>query len=79
MHRKNLLLVRTQLGLVQVKWDKTYEESNSAANSNGRKFLCNSKGLDLINLLVKYYLPLAHFNKVIKLLKFKSAVNLQCF
>ena len=29
--------------------------------------------------MVKYYEPLAHFNIVIKLLKFKSAVNLQCF
>ena len=58
---------------------KTDEESNSAANSNVRKFLYNSKGLDVISLLVKYYVPLAHFNKVIKLLKFKSAVNLQCF
>ena len=54
-------------------------ESNSAANSNRRKFLYNSKGLDVIILLIKYYVPLAHFNKVIKLLKFKSAVNLQCF
>ena len=57
----------------------TLEESYLAANSNGRKFLYNSKGLDVISLLVKYYVPLAHFNKVIKLLKFKSAVNLQCF
>ena len=55
----------------------TYEESYLAANSNTRKFLCNSKGLDVISLLVKYYVPLAHFNKVIKFLKFKSAVNLQ--
>ena len=39
-------------------------------------FLYNSKDLDVISLLVKYYVPLAHFNKVIKLLKFKSAVNL---
>ena len=54
----------------------TNEESNSVANSNGRKFLYNSKGLDVISLLVKYYVPLAHFNKVIKLLKFTSAVNL---
>ena len=38
--------------------------------------LYNSKGLDVISLLVKYYVPLEHFNKVIKLLKFKSAVNL---
>ena len=57
----------------------THEGSYLAANSNGRKFLYNSKGLDVISLLVKYYVPLAHFNKVIKLLKFKSAVNLQCF
>ena len=33
---------------------KSQEESNSAANSNGRKFLYNSKGLDVISLLVKY-------------------------
>ena len=57
----------------------TYEESYSAANSIGRKFLYNSKGLDVISLLVKYYVPLAHINKVIKLLKLKSALNLQCF
>ena len=35
-----------------------------------QKFLYNSRGLDVISLLVKYYLPLAHINKVIKLLKF---------
>ena len=57
----------------------TYEERNSTANSSGRKFLYNSKGLDVISLPVKYYVPLAHINKVIKLLKFKSAMNLQCF
>ena len=57
----------------------SHEESNLAANSNGRKFLYCSKGLDVISLLVKILVPLAHFNKVIKLLKFKSAVNLQCF
>ena len=45
---------------------RTYEGSYLAANSNGRKFLYNSKGLDVISLLVKYYVPLAHFNKVIK-------------
>ena len=61
-----------------VEW-LTNEGSYLAANSNGRKFLYNSKGLDVINLLVKYYVLLAHFNKVIKLIKFKSAVNLQCF
>ena len=44
-----------------------------------RKFLDNSKGLDVISLLVKYYWPLTHINKVIELLKFKSAMNLQCF
>ena len=60
--------------MVQVK--STDEESNSAANLNGRKFLYNSKGLDVIRLLVKYYVSLSHFNKVIKLLKFKSAVFL---
>ena len=57
-----------------IKWgrrehDSTNEKSNSAANSNGRKFLYNSKGLDVISLLVKYYLPLAIFNNVIKLFK----------
>ena len=51
------------------------EESNTAAYSNGRKFLYNSKGLDIISLLVKYYVPFAHINKVIKLLKFNSAMN----
>ena len=53
----------------------------SAANWIGRKFLykCNSRGLDVTSLLVKYYMPLVHINKVIKLLKFKSAMNLQCF
>ena len=40
---------------------------------NGRKVLYNSKCLDVFSLLVKYYVPLAHFNKVIKLL----SVNLQ--
>ena len=38
------------------------DESNSTANSSGRKFLYNSKGLDVISLLVKYYLPMAHIN-----------------
>ena len=42
-------------------------------------FLYNSRGSDVISLLVKYYVPLAHINKVIKFLKFKSAMNLQCF
>ena len=49
------------------------EEGNSTVCSNGRKFLDNSKGLDVISLLVKYYLPLAHINKVIKFLNFKYA------
>ena len=31
------------------------------------------------NLFVQYYVRMANFNKVIKLLKFKSAANLQCF
>ena len=57
----------------------TDEGSYSAANSIGRKFLYNSRGLDVISLLVKYYVPLAHINKVIKFLKFKSAMNLQCW
>ena len=55
------------------------EKSYLAANLNGRQFLYNSHGLDVLNLLVKYFVPLTHINKVIKLLKFKSAVNLQCF
>ena len=33
----------------------TYEGSYSAANSIGRKFLYDSRGLDVISLLVKYY------------------------
>ena len=57
----------------------TYEENNSTAHSSGRKFLDNSKGLEVISLLVKYYMPLAHINKAVKLLKFKSSMNLQCF
>ena len=44
----------------------TNEGSYLAANSNGRKFLYSSKNLDVISLLVKYYKPLAHLNKVIK-------------
>ena len=52
----------------------TYEESKSTANSSGRKFLNNSKNLDVISLLVKYYVPLELINKVIKLLK---RLNLQ--
>ena len=44
----------------------TYEESNSTVNSSGRKFLDNSKSLDDISLLVKYYVSLAHINKVNK-------------
>ena len=57
------------------------EEHDWTVTSSGRKVLDNSKGLDVISLLVKYeyYLPLAHINKVIKLFKFKSAMNLQCF
>ena len=47
----------------------TYEERNSTANSSGRKFLDNSKGLDVrvVSLLIKYYVPSAHINKVINL------------
>ena len=41
--------------------------TNEECNSNGRKFLYDSKGLDVISFLVKYYAPLAHINKVIKL------------
>ena len=55
------------------------EGSNSTAYSSGRKFLYNSKGLDVISLLVKYYVPFAHINKLIKLVKFKSAIYPQCF
>ena len=65
-------------GIIE-NWGHSYEKSYSAANSIGRKFLYNSRGLDEISLLVKYYVPFAHINKVIKLLKFKSAMNLQCF
>ena len=35
-------------------WGHSYEEIYSAANSIGRKFLYNSRGLDVISLLVKY-------------------------
>ena len=42
----------------------TNEGSYLAANSNGRKFLYNSKGLDVISLLVKYYVPLADLTKL---------------
>ena len=45
----------------------------------GQNFLYNSKGLVVISLLVKYYMPLAHIKKFLKLLKFKSAINLYCF
>ena len=71
-----ITLCRNLSIMVHVKSDK---ESYSAANSIGRKVLYNSRGLDVISLLVKYYVPLAIINKVIKLLKFKSAMNLQCF
>ena len=68
---------------IQVKYDYLLahinEGSYTADNSIGIKFLHNSRGLDVISLLVKYYVPLVHINKVIKLLKFKSAMNLQCF
>ena len=57
---------------------RSYKESNFTANSSGIKFLYNSQGLDVISLLVKYNVPLAHINKVIKILKFKSAINLLC-
>ena len=43
------------------------------------KFLDNSKGIDIISLLVKYYGQLANINKVIKLCKCKFAMNPQCF
>ena len=59
--------------------ETTYEESNSTAKPSGLKFLDNSQGLNVISLMVKYYEPLTHINKVIKLLKFQSAINLQCF
>ena len=49
-------------------------------NFKWQKFILdNSKCFDVISLLVKYYVPVAHINKIIKLLKFKSAMNLQCF
>ena len=35
------------------------EKSNSTVNSSGRKFLGNYIGLDIISLLVKYYLQRA--------------------
>ena len=54
------------------------EEYNSTVCSNGRIF-GYFKDRAVISLLVIYYVPLAHINKVIKLLKFKTAVNLQCF
>ena len=44
----------TAMGLKYASCNVTDEESNSAANSNGRKFLYCSKGLDVISLLVKY-------------------------
>ena len=47
----------------------TYEECN-AIHRMAELFLDNFKDLDVISLLVKYYMPLAHINKVIKLLKF---------
>ena len=47
--------------------DFTNKGSYSAANSSGRKFLYNYRGLDVISLLVKYYVPLSHINKVMKL------------
>ena len=55
----------------------SYEESFSAANSNGRYFLYKSKGLNASSLLVIQQVPLALIKKVIKLLKFKSAVSWQ--
>ena len=59
---------------VQYKYEYiTDEESYSAANSIGRKFLYNSRVLYVISLLVKYYVPLAHINKVINF----SSLNLQ--
>ena len=46
------------------------EEHYWTVTSSGRKFLYNAKGLaDVISILVKYYVPLAHINKVTKLLK----------
>ena len=55
------------------------EEEYRVVSSNGRKFLYISKGRDLISLLVKYYGPLAYIIKVVHLLNFKSAINLQYF
>ena len=57
--------------------ETAYEESNSTAKSIGLKYLDNSQGINVISLMVKYYVPLTHINKVIKLLKFQSEINLQ--
>ena len=59
--------------------DLTDEGSYSTVNSSGRNFIYISKVLDVFSLLVKYNLPFAHINKVIKLLNLKSAMNLLCF
>ena len=74
-----LILYDTSIQIIAFLTKLFYEESNLTANSSGRKFLDNSKGLDVINLLVKYDLPLVHIHNVIKLVKFKSAMNLQIF
>ena len=39
------------------------------------KILYNSRGLVVISVLIKYYMPLALTSKVIKLIKFKSAMK----
>ena len=48
--------------------------TQSTPLSSGRKFLYNSEGLDVISLLENVLL--AHINNAIKLLKFKSVVNI---
>ena len=53
-----LLPFRCVLGLSRLRAWGSYEESNSAANSSGRKFLDNSKGLNvIISLLVNITCP----------------------
>ena len=42
----------------------TNEESYSAANSNYRKILNNSKRLDASSLLIKFYMPLELIKKL---------------
>ena len=55
----------------------TNEECYSTACSNDKNVLDISIDGVVISLLVKYYVPLANINKVIKILKIQSTVNLQ--